>query len=284
MDLILNIDKDPQIASFDVVRKLRKRLHIKKCGYTGILDPFASGVLPVFTGNFTKLIPFLNNKNKEYKFNIALGYQTDTLDITGKIVKEMDVPTTLTKNIIESVIFKYFSGKIIQIPPVYSALKVNGERAYNLARKNIDFKLKPREVEIFSTKIESVHKNGFEGTIKVAKGFYVRSFARDIAEKLNTAGTLIQLKRLSDGEFRIDESINVESVKESDTYDVLDLMENYMMIMTMNRSEIKNLRNGQSVFFNNNGNGLCIVTNYERESIIIGYYENNSLTPKRIII
>ncbi len=284
MDLILNIDKDPQIASFDVVRKLRKRLHIKKCGYTGILDPFASGVLPVFTGNFTKLIPFLNNKNKEYKFNIALGYQTDTLDITGKIVKEMDVPTTLTKNIIESVIYKYFSGKIIQIPPVYSALKVNGERAYNLARKNIDFKLRPREVEIFSTKIESVHKNGFEGTIKVAKGFYVRSFARDIAEKLNTAGTLIQLKRLSDGEFRIDESINVESVKESDTYDVLDLMENYMMIMTMNRSEIKNLRNGQSVFFNNNGNGLCIVTNYERESIIIGYYENNSLTPKRIII
>ena len=284
MDLILNIDKDPQIASFDVVRKLRKRLHIKKCGYTGILDPFASGVLPVFTGNFTKLIPFLNNKNKEYKFNIALGYQTDTLDITGKIVKEMDVPTTLTKNIIESVIYKYFSGKIIQIPPVYSALKVNGERAYNLARKNIDFKLRPREVEIFSTKIESVHKNGFEGTIKVAKGFYVRSFARDIAEKLNTAGTLIQLKRLSDGEFRIDESINVESVKESDTYDVLDLMENYMMIMTMNRSEIKNLRNGQSVFFNNNGNGLCIVTNYEMESIIIGYYENNSLTPKRIII
>ncbi len=284
MDLILNINKDPQISSFDIVRKLRKRLHIKKCGYTGILDPFASGVLPVFTGNFTKLIPFLNNKNKEYKFNIALGYQTDTLDITGKIVKEMDVPTTLTKNIIESVISKYFSGKIIQIPPVYSALKVNGERAYNLARKNIDIKLRPREVEIFSTKIESVYKNGFEGTMKVAKGFYVRSFARDIAEKLRTAGTLIQLKRLSDGEFRIDESINVESVKKSDTYDVLDLMENYMMIMTMNKNEIKNLRNGQSVFFNNNDNGLCIVTNYERESIIIGYYENNALTPKRIII
>ncbi len=284
MDLILNINKDPGITSFDIVRKLRKRLHTKKCGYTGILDPFASGVLPVFTGNFTKLIPFLNNKQKEYRFNIALGYQTDTLDITGKIVKEIQVPATLTKSMIESVLSKYFSGKIIQVPPIYSALRVNGKRAYNLARQNIDIKLKPREVEIFSTKIEAVHENGFEGTIKVAKGFYVRSFARDIAEKLNTAGTLIQLKRLTDGEFRIHESSNVESVKTTDTYDILDLMENYMMIMTMNKNEIENLRNGKSVFINNNSNGLCIITNYERESIIIGYYENNVLMPKRIII
>ena len=197
----LNIYKPLNISSFAIIRRIKKKFNIDKIGHGGTLDPLAEGILPIAVGKTTKLIPFINSDVKEYEFEIKWGEQTSTDDREGKIIERTDNIPTL-KNI--KIKLKEFRGIIMQKPPKASAKKIKGQRAYNLLRQNIDFELGEKNVQIFETKIINWENELITKIkIKCGKGFYVRSFARDLAEKLDSKGHVHSLKRTKVGKFNI---------------------------------------------------------------------------------
>ena len=197
----LNIYKPLNISSFAVIREIKKKFNIKKIGHGGTLDPLAEGILPIAIGNTTKLISLINSNVKEYEFEIKWGEQTSTDDREGKIIERTDNIPTL-ENI--EIKLKEFRGIIMQKPPKASAIKIKGQRAYNLLRQNIDFEVGEKNVQIFETKIINWENELITKIkIKCGKGFYVRSFARDLAEKLDSKGHVHSLKRTKVGKFNI---------------------------------------------------------------------------------
>ena len=197
----LNIYKPLNISSFAIIRRIKKKFNIDKIGHGGTLDPLAEGILPIAVGKTTKLIPFINSDVKEYEFEIKWGEQTSTDDREGKIIERTDNIPTL-ENI--KIKLKEFRGIIMQKPPKASAIKIKGERAYNLLRQNIDFEVGEKNVQIFETKIINWENELITKIkIKCGKGFYVRSFARDLAEKLDSKGHVHSLKRTQVGKFNI---------------------------------------------------------------------------------
>ena len=197
----LNIYKPLNISSFAIIRRIKKKFNIDKIGHGGTLDPLAEGILPIAVGKTTKLIPFINSDIKEYEFEIKWGEQTSTDDREGKIIERTDNIPTL-ENI--KIKLKEFRGIIMQKPPKASAIKIKGQRAYNLLRQNIDFEVGEKKVQIFETKIINWENELITKIkIKCGKGFYVRSFARDLAEKLDSKGHVHSLKRTKVGKFNI---------------------------------------------------------------------------------
>ena len=197
----LNIYKPLNISSFAIIRRIKKKFNIDKIGHGGTLDPLAEGILPIAVGKTTKLIPFINSDVKEYEFEIKWGEQTSTDDREGKIIERTDNIPTL-ENI--KIKLKEFRGIIMQKPPKASAIKIKGQRAYNLLRQNIDFEVGEKNVQIFETKIINWENELITKIkIKCGKGFYVRSFARDLAEKLDSKGHVHSLKRTKVGKFNI---------------------------------------------------------------------------------
>ena len=206
------LDKQIGISSRTAVTKISKILKIKKVGHGGTLDPLASGVLPIAVGEATKVISFIQDKKKSYSFTIKWGETTETDDLEGAVLERSDVRPNIKQ--INSVI-PSFIGQILQKPPIYSAIKVNGQRSYKLARKNIEVNHKFRKVEIYDLilkKIINLDKAEFE--VKCGKGTYVRSLAKDLAEKLHTKGHVIQLRRLSVGNFEEKDTILIDFTKE----------------------------------------------------------------------
>jgi len=197
----LNIYKPLNITSFAVIREIKKKFNIKKIGHGGTLDPLAEGILPIAIGNTTKLISLINSDVKEYEFEIKWGEQTSTDDKEGIIIKRTDNIPTL-ENI--KTTLQEFRGIIKQKPPKASAIKIKGQRAYNLLRQNIDFEVDEKNVQIFESKILN-WDNALITKIKIkcGKGFYVRSFVRDLAEKLYSKGHVHSLKRTKVGKFTI---------------------------------------------------------------------------------
>ena len=197
----LNIYKPLHISSFAIIRRIKKKFNIDKIGHGGTLDPLAEGILPIAVGKTTKLIPFINSDVKEYEFEIKWGEQTSTDDREGMIIERTDNIPTL-ENI--KIKLKEFRGIIMQKPPKASAKKIKGQRAYNLLRQNIDFEVGEKNVQIFETKIINWENELITKIkIKCGKGFYVRSFARDLAEKLDSKGHVHSLKRTKVGKFNI---------------------------------------------------------------------------------
>ncbi len=282
MDLILNIYKEKDYTSFNTVRLLRKKFHIKRIGYIGTLDPFATGVLPVFTGNFTKLIPYIKNEKKIYKFKIQLGILTDTLDITGNIIEKKQV-NKLNKEFIKQIIEENFLNNYLQIPPDFSAKKINGKRAYKLAREKKDIQLSPQEVKLLNFKILEIYENGFSGIIETSKGFYVRSFARDIAQKLSTVGIVEELERIQNGDFTIEKSKNINDISIENSIDIIELMKNYMKIKYEEQEIMKKLKHGQVIYNENIDEGLYLMLNEEMSDIIICKAENKIIKVQRVI-
>ena len=174
---IINVYKESGFTSHDVVAKLRGILHQKKIGHTGTLDPEATGVLPVCLGNATRLCDIITDKSKEYRAVLLLGISTDTEDATGKILSRKAV--NVTEKDIEKTI-NSFVGKYNQVPPMYSALKVNGQKLCDLARKGVEIERKPREVFIYDIIIEKIDIPEVTMTVKCSKGTYIRSLCRDI--------------------------------------------------------------------------------------------------------
>lgn len=206
---IINVYKESRFTSHDVVAKLRGILHQKKIGHTGTLDPEATGVLPVCLGNATRLCDMITDKSKEYRAVLLLGISTDTEDATGKILSRKAVNVT-AKDIEKTI--NSFVGKYNQVPPMYSALKVNGQKLCDLARKGVEIERKPREVFIYDIIIEKIDIPEVTMTVKCSKGTYIRSLCRDIGEKLNTGGTMKSLVRTKTGIFNIENAVRLSEI------------------------------------------------------------------------
>ena len=211
MEGIININKPSGITSFDVIRVLRKVLKERRIGHTGTLDPLAEGVLVVCLGRATRLVQDIEGYSKVYTAGFELGYRTDTYDIEGKIVEESEKKET-TRTELESVL-KKFIGDIKQIPPMYSAIKIEGQKLYDLARKGIEVERKAREISI--NFIEIIEFDGRKGKIRceVSKGTYIRSLIDDIGRELGTFATMTSLVRERVGESAIESSYTLEDIE-----------------------------------------------------------------------
>lgn len=208
----INIYKPEKMTSFDVIAILRKITHIKQIGHSGTLDPFATGVLPVCIGKSTRLIEYLDD-DKEYIATVKFGADTDTYDLDGQIVKTYE--TEISKSQLEMAL-NDFKGEIEQYPPKYSAIKVNGKKLYEYARKGQEVEIKPRKV--FISKIELLEFDEQNQIAKIiigcSKGTYIRSVAYDIGQKLNCGGHLIALERTKSGKFTVENAIRLDDIKE----------------------------------------------------------------------
>ncbi len=288
MQGIINVYKEVGMTSFDVIAKLRKILNEKKIGHTGTLDPNATGVLPICIGAATKFVPYIMSLNKQYLATIKLGIQTDTGDITGKIINQHN---TLDLNIkdIEYVV-NSFIGKIQQKPPMYSAIKINGQKLCNLARKGIEVERPLREVEIFDISILTYDKENSILTLKIdcSKGTYIRTLAEDICFKLNTIGTLISLERTKTGSFSketahtlsdIANSVNNNGI-DNILINIEDLFIDYPKI-NLDEEKYFHYVNGLKIS-NNNEDGLYAVY-VNKKFIGLGEIHNNLLKRKHVI-
>ena len=209
---IIPIWKPVDWTSFDVVKKIRSQIKPSKVGHAGTLDPFAEGVLMLCAGKFTKKVESLMDKEKEYIADIHLGVETDTLDLTRNIVKTANIPY-LSEKQIKSVL-KIFVGDIKQEPPMFSALKVNGQPLYKSARKGINIPRKKRIISIYDIELIDYSQDKLMIKVICGRGTYIRSLAKDIAYKLNTVGHLAVLKRTRIGEYDEKNCIEVEGFSE----------------------------------------------------------------------
>jgi len=212
LDGIINIYKEKGYTSFDVVAKLRGILHQKKIGHTGTLDPDAEGVLPVCLGKATKLCELLTEKNKSYEAVIKLGVRTDTMDMTGKVLGTCGYAGD--EETVYSVISS-FVGEMEQIPPMYSAIKVDGKKLYELARKGITIEREPRKITIHDIEVKEVDLNNGLVRIKtcVSKGTYIRSLCEDIGKKLGCDACMSELLRVKSGPFDIKDSLKLADIE-----------------------------------------------------------------------
>ena len=212
MDGVINVNKPSAMTSFDVIAILRKTLNMKKIGHTGTLDPDATGVLPVCLGKATKLSEMLTASKKQYEAVVKLGITTDTQDISGKIIKTSTVYTSY-EELLNTI--KEFIGLQQQIPPMYSAVKVNGKKLYELARSGLTAERKPREISIYKIDVLNFDDENktFTMTADCSKGTYIRTLANDIGEKLGCGAALSSLKRTRSGRFIIDNSYSLDEIK-----------------------------------------------------------------------
>ena len=212
IDGFINLNKPADMTSHDAVNIVRKIFGTKKVGHAGTLDPAAVGVLPIAVGRATKFIEFISDFDKTYRAEILFGISTITGDFEGEIVSRVENIRLPAKDALETILAR-FTGQIEQTPPKHSAIKINGRKAYDLARKNIEFEMPRRVVTINKIEILRVEKNLLELEIDCAKGTYIRSLAVDIGESLNLPATLKFLQRVRVGNFNLNDAANFDDLK-----------------------------------------------------------------------
>lgn len=215
MNGIILIDKSKDYTSHDVVA-IVKKISKEKVGHTGTLDPIATGVLPLLIGKATGLSKYLINHNKTYIATLKLGIKTDTADSEGKIIEEKEIQELNEEEVIQ--VLNSIIGKQEQVPPMYSAIKVNGKKLYEYARQGKTVEVPSRTIEIFDTKLIEFNKNEAEIVFEVScsKGTYIRTVCEKIAEKLNTVGYMKELRRTRVGDFKIENAVKIEEIKENE--------------------------------------------------------------------
>lgn len=211
MDGVLNVRKEKGFTSHDVVAKLRGILHMKKIGHTGTLDPEAEGVLPVVLGKATRLVDLLTEKQKTYQALLHLGLETDTQDITGNILREL--PVQVSPEEVEKALY-CFLGEQQQIPPMYSALKVNGKKLYELAREGKTVERKPRTVYFHDIQILDTALPFVRVSVTCSKGTYIRTFCHDAGRMLGCGGCMEELLRTASGPFELKDSLTLDEIQE----------------------------------------------------------------------
>ena len=210
MNGVLNIFKNKGMTSFDVVSRVRKIANEKKVGHTGTLDPEAEGVLPVCIGKATKIIDYIMDSEKGYSVKFKLGIKTTTYDLEGEVLEERDT-SSLTEKVVEETI-NSFKGEYSQVPPMFSALKKNGVRLYDLARKGIEVEREGRNIKIYNIENINIELPYVSMDVTCSKGTYIRSLCYDIGEKLNVFATMTELKRFKTSFFSEDDSINIDDL------------------------------------------------------------------------
>lgn len=288
MDGIILINKEKGCTSHDIVNKVKHILN-EKVGHTGTLDPNATGLLPILVGKGTKISQYLINHDKEYEVELKLGIKTDTADIEGKILEEKNVEDKILKkeNIIKTL--NKFIGRQKQIPPIYSAIKINGKKLYEYARKNIDIEINPRDIEIYEIKLNNIDKENklIKFTVKCSKGTYIRSLCEDIAKELGTIGFMKELNRTKVGIFDIKDSIKIEDLEQNTNNinflqtHIISIEEVFINlygnnnIINLDDKKLYLYSNGVKLTYNLN-DGLYRIYN-KNKFIGIGSIKNNSL-------
>ena len=251
---IININKPEGWTSQDVCAKLRHRLHIRKIGHTGTLDPMATGVLPVCIGKATRIIEYYDMDRKTYHAGMKLGYTSDTLDIWGNVIRTENMPV-FDEEVIRKA-FAEYTGIIRQIPPKYSALKINGRRAYDLAREGADFEIKSREITIYSNDVTRIDPEAgeIEFDVTCSKGTYIRTICDDIGSTLGCGAVMSSLVRTQSGVFTIDKATDIREIVEMSDEEIGGLV--FPMDRTLERLGIVELDNNRfTAFINGNPSG-----------------------------
>lgn len=264
----LNVYKTKGMTSHDVVARLRRVTKIRQIGHTGTLDPFAEGVLPICIGKATRLIEYLND-DKEYLATVQFGTNTDTYDLEGEVTESF--VKKVTQEEIE-IALKDFEGEISQLPPIYSAIKVNGKKLYDYAREGKDVEIQPRKVFVSKIELKNFDFEAQTAEIVVAcsKGTYIRSIAYDLGQKLNCGGHLIKLIRTKAGKFEIKNSTQLDDFADEKNVDVklinpLDMLD--LPKLQITEDQHKKVLQGQ--YFN-------VDTNFDNNFLILIYNNNIS--------
>ena len=280
MEGIIVVNKPKGITSFDVIRKLKKILKTKKIGHTGTLDPLATGVMLVCVGKATKLASDLEAKDKIYIADFDIGYATDTYDIEGKKIAENIIEVS-KENLEQSL--KKFIGNIKQVPPMYSAIKIDGNKLYHLARKGIEVERPEREVTIEYINLLDFKDNKAKIETKVSKGCYIRSLIYDIGQDLGTYATMTALQRKQVGSYSLEDSYSLEQIEEitlNNNFKFLKTIEeifSYDKYSLQTEKELTLYKNGNTVKIKENLENKKYRIYFQDEFIGLANVENNNL-------
>lgn len=275
MQGVINIFKNSNMTSFDVVRKVKKIAHEKKVGHTGTLDPEAVGVLPVCLGKATKIIDYIMIAPKTYKVIFSLGFKTTTYDLEGEVLDRKDISNLKEEDVLETI--NSFKGTYNQIPPMYSALKKDGVRLYDLARQGIEVEREGRDITIFDIKDIKINLPEVTMTVTCSKGTYIRSLCYDIGEKLKVYATMTKLRRTATSIFNEEDSVNIDLLTEENINKYLipidKALESYPKTVINNRFR-KLLINGAKVYdkrlLKDNIEKNVLYRVYDEDDIFIG--------------
>ena len=278
MNGIVIVDKPQGWTSQDVTARLRRVFNTRRIGHGGTLDPMATGVLPVFVGRATRGVEFFEHAEKTYEAVVRLGLATDTEDITGTVLEEKEVHISEAEFL---GILPKFRGKIQQIPPMYSALKVNGQKLCDLARKGKEVERQAREIEIF--KLECLEFNGNEARLLVhcSKGTYIRTLCKDIGAALGTGGCMASLRRVTAGEYTIEEAVPLQTLldtAEAETYlRPVDSMFRNIPSVKLTVNQEKRCRNGNA-FSVQLADGTYRAYSQNGEFLMLAQVENGTMS------
>ena len=280
MEGIIVVNKPKGITSFDVIRKLKKILKTKKIGHTGTLDPLATGIMLICVGKATKLASDLEAKDKVYIADFDIGYATDTYDIEGKKIAENIID--VSKEDLEQSI-KKFIGNIKQVPPMYSAIKIDGNKLYHLARKGIEVERPERDVTIEYINLLNFKDNKAKIETKVSKGCYIRSLIYDIGQDLGTYATMTALQRKQVGDYSLEDSYSLEQIEEmvlNNDFKFLKTIEeifSYDKYSLQTEKELTLYKNGNTVKIKENLENKKYRIYFQDEFIGLANVENNNL-------
>ena len=283
---ILLLDKPLMLSSNDAIQKIKKQFNISKVGHTGTLDPLATGLLPVCMGRATRISRFLISSDKTYRALIMLGTKTSTGDKEGEIIERCSFEfSTNTANIDK--VLQSFIGEQKQIPPMYSALKHNGERLYKLAQKGLKVSRKARSINIYSIDLISINDDYLEVIIECSKGTYIRTLAEDIAKKLGTVGHIDQLRRLNIKCFNDQSMFSFNQIMKAKSINQfllpIDIPLKHLAKKDFSKSESSMFINGLSIQTNQRSNNESdYIRIYNNESVFLGLglYSNGYIKPK----
>ena len=247
MNGIVIVDKPEGWTSQDVTARLRRVFNTRRIGHGGTLDPMATGVLPVFVGRATRGVEFFEHAEKTYETVLRLGLTTDTEDISGTVLSEQDA--FVTGEELEAVLQK-FRGEIMQVPPMYSALKINGQKLVDLARKGKEVERQPRPITIHELTLLGMEADGIHLRVRCSKGTYIRTLCKDIGEALGCGGCMAALRRVTAGEYTIEESVPLRRLLETEEPEqylrpVDSMFRNYPAVTLTEKQELR-CRNGNS--------------------------------------
>ena len=279
----VNIYKPKGITSHDVVARLRKITKVRQIGHTGTLDPFATGVLPICIGKATRLIEYLDD-DKEYLATVQFGKNTATYDLEGEITATFD--KKVTEEDVKNAL-KDFEGESSQIPPIYSAIKVNGKKLYDYARQGQDIEIKPRKVTISKIELKEFDKTSQSAKITVAcsKGTYIRSIAYDLGAKLGCGGYLTALERTQAGKFQVNTAIKLEDLTEvsqivENLINPLDMLS--IPIHNLSENEREKVSHGMSICNSDFPDSDIVILSYGGRIYAIGKVEQNKILVKKV--
>ena len=278
MNGIVIVDKPQGWTSQDVTARLRRVFNTRRIGHGGTLDPMATGVLPVFVGRATRGVEFFEHAEKTYETVLRLGLTTDTEDISGTVLTEQDV--FVTASMLEEVLEK-FRGEILQVPPMYSALKVNGQKLVDMARKGKTVERQPRPITIHELTLLGMEADGIRLRVRCSKGTYIRTLCKDIGEALGCGGCMAALRRVSAGEYTIAEAVPLAELletQEPEKYlrDVDTMFRNYPAV-TLTANQEKRCRNGNA-FTNPMADGTYRAYSQNGEFLMLAKVEDNVMS------